>query len=119
MGTVPESVGRLKASVEAACGRVFGIFDFAGGNHSIGENAGEVHLLVLGDPQFGVQALSADRMVALDLPGMVLVDNTAAGSATANVQPAEMLAEWNIPADAPVLGVMSRTLEAVTSAAAR
>ncbi len=118
-GTVPETVERLKASVEAAGGRVFGVFDFGGGIRSIGEDVGEVQLVIFGDPRIGAQALSADRMAALDLPGKILVFDTAEGSAMAYEQPTEMLAEWKIPADAPVLEMMSRTLGAVTSAAAR
>lgn len=118
-GTVPETVERLKASVEAAGGRVFGVFDFGGGIRSIGQDVGEVQLVIFADPRIGAQALSADRMAALDLPGKVLVYDTAEGSAMAYEQPAEMLAEWNIPPGAPVLHMMSRTLVAVTSAAAK
>ncbi len=118
-GSVPETVDRLKASVEAAGGRVFTVVNFGGGIRSIGEDVGEVQLVIFGDPRIGAKALSADRMAALDLPGKILVYDTSDGSAMAYEQPAEMLAEWNIPADAPVLGMMSRTLEAVTSAAAR
>lgn len=118
-GSVTETVDRLKTSIESAGGRVFGVFDFGGGIRSIGEDVGEVQLVMFADPQIGALALSADRMAALDLPGKVLVYDTAQGSAMAYEKPAEMLAEWNIPADAPVLGMMSRTLHSVTSAAAR
>lgn len=58
-------------------------------------------------------------MAALDLPGKVLVYSTSEGSAMAYEVPAEMLAEWNIPADAPVLQAMARTLKTITTAAAR
>lgn len=117
-GTVAETVERLRASVEAAGGRVFGVVDFGGGIRGIGEDVGEVQLFIFGDPRIGAQALAADRMAALDLPGKVLVYDTADGSAMAYEQPAEMLAEWDIPADAPVLAAMARTLGAITSAAA-
>jgi uncharacterized protein (DUF302 family) len=118
-GSVAETVERLKASVEAAGGRVFAVVDFGGGIRSIGEDVGEVQLLIFGDPRIGARALSADRMAALDLPGKVLVYDTAAGSAMAYERPTEMLAEWNIPVDDPVLDMMLRTLDAITSAAAR
>jgi hypothetical protein len=68
-GSVAETVERLKASVEAAGGRVFAVVDFGGGIRSIGEDVGEVQLLIFGDPRIGARALSADRMAALDLPG--------------------------------------------------
>ena len=117
--SVPETVERLKASVENAGARVFGVVDFGGGIKSIGEDIGDIQLVIIGDPRIGVQALSHDPMAALDLPGKVLVYGTPTGSAMAYEAPAEMLAEWNIPADAPVLQVMARTLETITTAAAR
>lgn len=118
-GSVAETVERLKASIESVGARVFGVIDFGSGIRSIGEDVGEVQLVIFGDPQIGAQALSADRMAALDLPGKVLVYDTLEGSAMAYHRPAELLAEWDIPADAPVLDAMSRTLGAVTAGAAR
>lgn len=118
-GTVPETVKRLETAVAAAGGRVFGVFDFGGGIRSIGEDVGEVQLVIFADPRIGAEALSADRMAALDLPGKILVFDTAEGSAMAFQPPAEMLAEWNIPADAPVLQKMASTLDAITSAAVK
>lgn len=118
-GSVPETVDRLKSSIEAAGARVVGVFDFGSGIRSIGEDVGDVQLVIFADPQIGAQALSADRMAALDLPGRVLVFDTPEGSAMAYHRPAEMLAEWNIPADAPVLDAMLRTLGAITAEAAR
>ncbi len=118
-GSVPDTVERLKASVENAGARVFGVVDFGGGIQSIGKDIGDIQLVIFGDPRIGFQALSWDRMAALDLPGKVLVYGTPEGSAMAYEVPAEMLAQWNIPADAPVLQVMARTLETITTAAAR
>lgn len=117
-GSVSETVQRLKASIEAEGAQVFGIVDFGGGVKSIGEDVGDIQLVIFGDPRIGAQALSADRMAALDLPGKVLVYDTGSGTAMAYEVPAEMLAEWNIPADAPVLQVMINKLDEITSAAA-
>ena len=118
-GSVTETVERLKSSIESAGGRVFGVFDFGAGIRSIGEDAGEVQMVIFADPRIGAQALSADRMAALDLPGKILVFDTPEGSAMAYKRPAEMLAEWDVPADAPVLEAMSRTLGAVTADATK
>jgi uncharacterized protein (DUF302 family) len=117
-GSVPETVDRLKASVENAGGRVFTVVDFGGGVRSIGEDIGDIQLVIFGDPRIGFHALSADPMAALDLPGKVLVYDSANGSEMAYEAPADMLAEWNIPADAPVLTVMEDTLEMITTSAA-
>ena len=117
-GSVPETVQRLQASVEDAGAQVFGIIDFGSGVKSIGDDIGDLQLVIFGDPRIGAPALSADPMAALDLPAKVLVYDTGNGTAMAYEVPAEMLAEWNIPSDAPVLQVMADTLDQITSAAA-
>ena len=117
-GSVPETVERLKVSVEDAGARVFSVVDFGGGAKSIGEDIGELQLVIFGDPRIGVEALSADPMAALRLPGKVLVYDTGSGTAMAYEIPADMLAEWNIPSDAPVLQVMAATLDQITTDAA-
>jgi len=97
---------------------VIDIVDFGAGIRSIGEDVGELQLVIFGNPRIGAQALAADPMAALDLPGKVLVFDTGNGTAMAYEVPAEMLAEWNIPSDAPVLQVMADTLDRITSQAA-
>lgn len=114
-----ETVGHLKTAVEAHGGRVFGVIDFGETVRGAGSDIGEVQLVIFGDPRIGEQVLSADRMAALDLPGKILVYNTGPGAAMAYERPEEMLAEWDIPFDAPVWEMMSRTLETITSAATR
>ncbi len=118
-GSVPETVERLKASVEDAGARVFSVVDFGGGVKSIGKDIGDLQLVIFGDPRIGAQALSADPMAALDLPAKVLVYDTGSGTAMAYEVPADMLAEWSIPSDAPVLQVMADTLDKITTAAAK
>lgn len=117
-GAVPETVQRLTDAIEAAGAQVFGVVDFGQGARSVGGDVGEIQLVIFGVPQIGAQVLAADRMAALDLPGKVLVYDTAEGSAMAYEEPAEMLEEWSIPADAPVLGMMARTLRSLTETAA-
>ena len=85
---------------------------------SIGQDIDELQLMIFGNPGIGAAALSADRLAALDIPGKVLVYDTGNGAAMAYEVPADMLAEWNIPSDAPVLQVMADTLSSITAAAA-
>lgn len=118
-GSVPETVERLKTSVEDAGARVFSVVDFGGGVKSIGKDIGELQLVIFGDPRIGAQALSADPMAALDLPAKVLVYDTGSGTAMAYEVPADMLAGRSIPSDAPVLQLMADTLDRITTAAAR
>ena len=91
--------------------------DFGGGIKSIGKDIGGVQLVIFGDPRIGFRALTADPMAALVLPAKVLVYDTANGAEMAYEVPADMLAETNIPADAPVVAVMAKTLDKITKAA--
>jgi uncharacterized protein (DUF302 family) len=118
-GSVSETVERLKASVVDAGARVFGVIDFGGGAKSIGKDIGDLQLVIFGDPRIGAAALSADPMAALDLPAKVLVYDTGSGTEMAYEKPADMLAEWSIPSDAPVLRAMADTLNKITTAAAK
>ena len=73
---------------------------------------------VFGNPKIGVAALSQDPMAALDLPAKILVYGSESGTKMAYEVPSEMLAEWNIPADAPILQAMAKTLDRVATSAA-
>jgi uncharacterized protein (DUF302 family) len=86
---------------------------------NIGEDIGEIQLVIFGNPKIGATALSTDPMAALDLPAKVLVYDTGNGTAMAYEQPVDMLAERNIPADAPVLQVMADMLGKITASAAK
>ncbi len=98
-GSVPDTVERLKATIEDAGLRVFTVVDFGGGAKSVGEDIGDIQLLIFGDPKIGAAALSFDPLAALDLPAKVLVRDGEDGTEIVFVQPAEMVAEWQIPLD--------------------
>lgn len=118
-GSVSETVQRLQVSLEGAGARVFGIVDFGGGAKSIGEDIGEIQLVIFGDPKIGTAVLSIEPMAALDLPAKVLVYDAGNGTVMAYEVPANMLAEWNIPVDAAILQVMAKVLDAITTEAAK
>jgi uncharacterized protein (DUF302 family) len=118
-GSVPETVERLKMSIQDAGARVFTVVDFGGGARSIGEDIGDLQLVIFGNPRLGAAALSADPMAALSLPAKVLVYNTGNGAAMAYEAPADMLAQWSIPQDSPVLMLMSDTLDNITATASK
>lgn len=115
-GSVPETVQRLKSSVEDAGAKVFSVVDLGGGVKSIGKDVGEIQLVILGDPRIGARAMSGDPLAALDLPAKILVYGGDEGTTMAYEQPADILAEWDMPPD--LLKQMTKTLEKITSAAA-
>ena len=118
-GSVPETVERLTMSIQDAGARVFTVVDFGGGARSVGKDIGDIQLVIFGDPRLGAAALSADPMAALSLPAKVLVYDSGNGAAMAYEAPADMLAKWSIPPEAPVLTLMADPLESITSAAAQ
>ena len=117
-GSVADAVARLETAVADAGGRVFTVVDFGGGAKSVGEDIGNIQLVIFGDPRIGAAALSIDSMAALDLPGKILVYESGGETVMAYDQPAEMLAEHDFPPDAPIFERMSDTLERITTAAA-
>ena len=117
-GSVQDTVSRLEATVTNAGARVFTVVNFGAGAKTIGQDVGDIQLVVFGNPKIGTAALSADPMAALDLPAKVLVYATDTGTVMAYEEPTEMLAEWDIPANAPVLQAMAQTLDRITSMAA-
>ena len=116
-GTVPETVERLRASIEGSGAIVFKVIDFGGGARSVGSDIGDVQLVVFGDPRIGVAALSEDPMPALDLPAKILVFGAGDGTRLAYERPEEMLADWDISANSQLMQRMDGILESVTLAA--
>ena len=117
-GTVQETVERLQETVTAAGARVFTVINFGAGSKSVGQDIGDIQLVVFGNPRIGAAALSEDPMAALDLPAKILVYATEKGTQMAYETPSEMLAGRNIPASAPVLQAMLDTLDHVATSAA-
>ncbi|MGR3320941.1 MAG: DUF302 domain-containing protein [Pseudooceanicola sp.] len=115
-GSVPDTVERLKASIEGAGLRVFSVVDFGGGARSVGEDVGDIQLVIFGDPKIGAAALSFDPLAALDLPAKVLVRSGSGGTQIIYEHPAEMIAQWAIPSDGPLIAQMEETLRGITTA---
>jgi len=116
-GTVPETLERLRASIEGSGATVFEVIDFGGGARSVGSDIGDVQLVIFGDPRIGAAALSEDPMPALDLPAKILVFRGSDGTRLAYERPGEMLAEWDVSANSQLMQRMDGILESVTLAA--
>ena len=116
-GTVPETVARLRASIEGSGASVFKVIDFGGGARSVGSDIGDVQLVIFGDPRIGAAALSEGPMPALDLPAKILVFGADDGTRLAYERPGEMLAEWDASTNSQLMQRMDAILENVTLAA--
>lgn len=116
-GTVPETVDRLRTSIENAGAVVFKVIDFGSGARAVGSDIGDVQLVIFGDPRIGAAALSQDPMPALDLPAKILVYRSHAGTQVAYERPAEMLAEWDVAANTGLMQKMSSLLDSIADVA--
>ena len=116
-GTVPETVERLTLLHRGRGLRVFTVVNFGDGARGVGEDIGDIQLVIFGDPVIGAAALSLDPLAALDLPAKVVVRDGGAGTQIVYEQPAEMLAAWAIPPDGPLIARMEETLSGITAAA--
>ena len=117
-GSVPETVEKLTAAIDGAGAKVFAIVNHGAGAESIGEDVGDMQLVIFGNPKVGTPAIAADPLSGLDLPLKVLVYETANGTVLAYEAPAAMLGDRSVPGDAPFLNVMSGALGKLTGAAA-
>ncbi len=117
-GSVAETVAALSAAIEGAGAKVFAVIDHGAGAVAVGEDVGDMQLVVFGNPAIGTPAILDDPMAGLHLPLKVLVYEDAAGATQmAWESPDAMLAGLAIPADAAYLGKMAGALENLTNAA--
>ncbi len=117
-GTVAEAADRLEAAVTQAGARVFARVDHGGGAASVDMELADAELLVFGNPMLGTPALQADLRAGLVLPLRVLVYDDGGQTVLLYENPADMFAEFDVPADAEVVQRMTGALGNLTGAAA-
>lgn len=116
---VTETVDAMVTAMEGAGITIFARVDHGAGAASIGEDVGDMQLLIFGNPKVGTPAIKDDPAAGLYLPLKVLVYEDAMG-ATKIVyeEPADMLGELGgVAPDAAYLGVMAGALQRFTDAA--
>ena len=117
-GSVADTVAALSTAIEGAGAKVFAVVDHGAGAEKVGEDVGEMQLVIFGNPAVGTPAILDDPMAGLHLPLKVLVFENAEGATEmAWESPAAMLAGLDVPADADYLGKMAGALENLTNAA--
>ena len=118
-GSVAEATDRLAAAVEGAGAKVFARVNHGGGAASVGLELADAELLVFGNPKLGTPALQADIRAGLILPLRVLVYDDGGQTVITYETPASMFADYDVPADADVVKMMTGALGKLTSAAAQ
>ena len=116
--SVAESLDRLTGVVEGAGAKVFARVEHAKGAKMIGEELAPEALLIFGKPEVGTPAMQMNPLAGLVLPTRVLAYQDADGKVwLAYENPADMLAPYDIPADAPIVMKLTKVLGALTGKA--
>ena len=118
-GDVASTMDALEAAVTGAGATVFARVDHAGGAAKVDLELAPEQLLIFGNPKLGTPAMQDDPLAGLYLPLKVLVYQDADGQTwLAYEDPAEMLEDLNVPADAEYLKKMTGALAKLTGKAA-
>lgn len=116
--SVDESLNRLTTVVEGAGAKVFARVEHAKGAMSINEELAPMALLIFGKPEVGTPAMQMNPLAGVALPARVLAYQDADGKVwLAYENPADMLADFDIPADAPVVMMLTKVLGGLTGKA--
>jgi len=116
--SVDESLDRLEQAVTGAGAKVFARVEHAKGAANIGQDLAPMAVLIFGKPQLGTPAMQANPLAGVVLPARVLAYEDSDGAVwLAYENPADMLAPFDIPADAKVVMMMTKALGGLTGKA--
>ena len=116
--SVGETLDRLTGVVEGVGAKVFARVEHAKGAEMIGQDLAPMALLIFGKPEVGTTAMQMNPLAGVVLPARVLAYQDADGKVwLAYENPADMLADFNIPADAPIVMKLTKVLGALTGKA--
>ena len=116
--SVPETIDRLAAAVEAAGATVIARVDHAGSANATDMSLRPTEVLIFGNPRIGTPAMLANQTAGLDLPLRVLAYADAEGVVHVIYHdPADLAAEYGLPADADYIKTMTGALDKLTSKA--
>jgi uncharacterized protein (DUF302 family) len=116
--SVGETLDRLEQAVAGAGAKVFARVEHAKGAASIDQELAPMAVLIFGKPELGTPAMQANPLAGVVLPTRVLAYQDSDGAVwLAYENPADMLAPFDIPADAKVVVQMTKALGGLTGKA--
>lgn len=117
---VTETVDAMVTAMEGAGITIFARVDHGAGATSVGEDVGDMQVLIFGNPQVGTPAIKDDPVAGLYLPLKVLVYEDAMGDTKIVYEdPAEMLGNLGgLAGDAEYIKTMTGALARFTDMAA-
>lgn len=115
---VSDTVDAMVTAMEEAGITIFARVDHGAGATSIGEDVGDMQLLIFGNPQVGTPAIKDDPLAGLYLPLKVLVFEDAMGATKVVYEdPTAMLGKLGgVSEDAAYLQTMTGALARFTDA---
>ncbi len=117
-GDVAATMDALEQAVTGAGATVFARIDHAAGAGKVGLELAPEQVLIFGNPKLGTPAMQDDPLAGLYLPLKVLVYQDGDGQTwLAYENPAEMLDDLTIPADAEYVKKMTGALAKLTGKA--
>lgn len=113
-GSVPETVARLLAVIDARGMKLFAVIDHSGEAAASGLELRDTKVVIFGSPKGGTPVMQAVPLAALDLPLKVLVWADGDQTKVSYTAPAALAARHGLSAElaAPLAGI-----DAVTDAA--
>lgn len=116
--SVPETIDRLTSAAEQAGATIFARVDHAEGAEKVDMELHPTTLLIFGNPKLGTPAMQDARTVGLDLPLRVLAFADDAGVVhLVYHDPAQLVEDHDLPADAAYLEKMAGALDKLTDKA--
>ncbi len=116
--SVEETINRLTAAVEGAGATVIARVEHAKAAKSAGLDLAPSTLLIFGNPKVGTLAIQQNPLAGVVLPARILAYQDADGAVwLAYENPADMLAKFDIPADAPIVRRLTMGFGMVTGKA--
>lgn len=117
--SVAEAADALEAAVAGAGATLFARIDHRTGAEAAGLEMDYAETLIFGNPKLGTPAMLQDPRASLYLPLKVAIYAAPEGGVFLTYEdPAEMLGDLDVPADAEYIKMMQGALAKLTAAAA-
>lgn len=117
-GSVAATVTRLTIAASDAGVTLFATIDHAAGAKLVGEEMGDMTLVIFGNPEIGTPILKATPEAGLDLPIRVLIWDDGGKTQIGYLTPEALKARYDISGADEALTKMGDALDTLTDAAA-
>ena len=97
--SVPDTVTRLRAEIEARGLKVFAVIDHSGEAHQQGLELRDTKVVIFGSPSAGTPVMEAAPLIALDLPLKVLVYDDQGSTTLSYLAPEALVKRYGLEPD--------------------